>query len=124
MTNTRILIVEDDPEQSALFEKIMLLSGYEVAVVHDAESARKLLCNQSFALTLIDCTLPGMTGSELVAALRAQNLPCKLVLMDVNDNLRRRARDAGADGWVDKLSGLKGMAQVVGDLVRDHHPDP
>jgi CheY-like chemotaxis protein len=74
----RILIVEDDPE-AALFAVHVLANRGQFAVVHTADPAEalRLAADEHWDLLLTDLDLPGMTGLELLAALRqvAPGLP-------------------------------------------------
>jgi CheY-like chemotaxis protein len=74
----RILVVEDDPE-AALFAVHVLANRGQFAVVHTADPAEalRLAADEHWDLLLTDLDLPGMTGLELLAALRqvAPGLP-------------------------------------------------
>jgi CheY-like chemotaxis protein len=119
MAKAQILLVTDNAEQSVMYERMLILSGYEVIVARDADSAIAILTTDPINLALIDFTLQGMSGKELITYLRTKDIQSKLVLMNINEDLRRHAREAGADGWFDKLSGLNVMAQMVESLLDD-----
>ncbi len=67
----RILVVEDDPE-AALFTVHVLSRRGQFEVVHTADPAEalRLAAAEHWDLLLTDLDLPGMTGIELLAALR------------------------------------------------------
>jgi CheY-like chemotaxis protein len=67
----RILIVEDDPE-AALFAVHVLANRGQFEVTHTADPAEalRLAADEHWDLLLTDLDLPGMTGFELLAALR------------------------------------------------------
>jgi CheY-like chemotaxis protein len=78
----RILVVEDDPE-AALFVVHVLRNrgGFEVTHTADPAAALRLAADGHWDLLLTDLDMPGMTGLELVGALRqiAPALPVVVV---------------------------------------------
>jgi DNA-binding response OmpR family regulator len=67
----RILIVEDDPD-AALFATHVLgnRGGFEVRQTADPAVALRLAADERWDLVLIEAYVPGMTGLELIDALR------------------------------------------------------
>jgi CheY-like chemotaxis protein len=74
----RILVVEDDPE-AALFAVHVLANRGQFEVVHTADPAEalRLAAEEHWDLLLTDLEMPGMSGLELLVALRqvAPSLP-------------------------------------------------
>ncbi|TVZ03938.1 response regulator [Trebonia kvetii] len=67
----RILIVEDDPEAAEFFRHVLVTRGrFEVTHTPDPVTALALAAAQCWNLLLADLDLPGMSGLELLAALR------------------------------------------------------
>lgn len=81
-TRGRILVVEDDPE-AALFVVHVLASRGRFEVTHTADPAEalRLAAAGHWDLLLTDLDMPGMTGLELLGALRtvAPGLPVAVV---------------------------------------------
>jgi len=61
-----ILLVDDEENLVAVFEKILEKQGYQICSVYTAEDALKELEAKSFDLVITDLKLPGMTGLDLV----------------------------------------------------------
>jgi CheY-like chemotaxis protein len=84
----RILVVEDDPE-AALFTVHVLTTRGKFEVVHTADPAEalRLVTDEHWDLLLTDLEMPGMTGLELLAALRqvAPALPVAVTSAHVLD---------------------------------------
>ena len=78
----RILVIEDDPD-AALFAVYVLAKRARFEVTHTADPALalELAAAQPWDLVLTDVEMPGMTGLELLDALRqvAPALPVALV---------------------------------------------
>jgi CheY-like chemotaxis protein len=81
-TRARVLVVEDDPE-AALFLVHVLANRCRFEVIHTADpaTALQLAAGEHWDLVLTDLDMPGMTGLELLGALRqvAPALPVAVV---------------------------------------------
>jgi two-component system, NtrC family, response regulator HydG len=79
---TRVLVVEDDPE-AALFVVHVLANRCRFEVIHTADPvvALRLATDEHWDLLVTDLDMPGMTGLELLGALRqvAPGLPVAVV---------------------------------------------
>ena len=82
VTRARILVVEDDPE-AALFVVHVLANRCRFEVIHTADPvvALRLATDEHWDLLVTDLDMPGMTGLELLGALRrvAPGLPVAVV---------------------------------------------
>ncbi|HEX6388485.1 MAG TPA: ATP-binding protein [Solirubrobacteraceae bacterium] len=72
LAGKHVLVVDDEPEVAALVART--LSGYGVnpTVVNDGTSALELLRQQRFDAVTLDILMPGMSGFEVLRALRAE----------------------------------------------------
>jgi DNA-binding response OmpR family regulator len=87
----RILIVEDDPLVSEVIAAA-LGDTYPTTVAETSEAAIELLRSGEFRLMLLDCTLPGGMGVDLVP--EADRLGTAVVLM--SGDPERAARLTGS----------------------------
>lgn len=73
MAGERILIVDDDPFTLELLTESLSEQGFNPVAVQDGEKALNALDRGDFRVALIDLSLPGMGGMDLVreVALRA-----------------------------------------------------
>lgn len=70
---TRILIVDDEPDFSALFKENLEDAGnYEVQVVNEPKTAVATAKEFSPELIFVDVVMPSMDGGDVVAALRME----------------------------------------------------
>ena len=119
VTRARILVVEDDPE-AALFLVHVLANRCRFEVIHTADpvTALRLAADEHWDLVVTDLDMPGMTGLELLGALRqlAPALPVAVVSAHVLD---------GAPGRAARARGpLPGEAAAGGPAHRDRdRPD-
>lgn len=77
-----VLIVDDDPSVLALLEVMVAGSGHDVRVAENAEDALLASARQRPDLLLLDISLPGRDGDELVELLvRGIGRPRSLVFV-------------------------------------------
>ncbi len=62
----RILVVDDEVNMRALFEKILGKEGYEVETASTGEEAIQRLEKETFDLIISDLKMPGMDGSQVL----------------------------------------------------------
>jgi len=64
---------------------------------------------------LLDLTMPDMDGYQVLAALREQNLPCKVIVVsgDVQDQALRRVRELGALAFIKKPAEPEELRRVL-----------
>ncbi len=66
----RVLIVDDKPINRDILVNMLIPIGFEVEQAEDGEKALRLARETGFDLVLLDYVMPGMSGKELVDALR------------------------------------------------------
>lgn len=65
------LIIEDDRDIVALFRHVLDLAGYRTEIVLHGQVAVEHLANSTPDIVLLDLNLPGVSGSEILAKMRA-----------------------------------------------------
>ena len=70
MEDTRILIVDDQPEFRAMLTMILQKSGFRVFAAADGEEALRLVSEIAPDLILMDVSMPGMDGTETARRIR------------------------------------------------------
>jgi CheY-like chemotaxis protein len=81
MTATRVLVVDDDAEVCLLVARRLSLGGYEVLTAQTRDAALALFDAGRVDCLVVDKTLPGMHGAELIAALRQRSERLAVVLL-------------------------------------------
>jgi CheY-like chemotaxis protein len=101
----RILVVDDDPE-AALFAVYVLVNRGQFDVTHTADPAvaLQLAATEHWDLVLTDMEMPGMTGLELLAALRqvAPALPVAVVTAHAPADMMAAALLSHPDEYLQK----------------------
>ncbi|HET6182781.1 MAG TPA: response regulator [Acetobacteraceae bacterium] len=108
-----VLVVEDDPLVAEIVVD-SLSDDYAVEHAADARNGLALLQRGSFDLMLLDCTLPGGLGQELVPAADRARVP--VLLMSGNPE---RAREVpGERPFLLKPFSLSDLLDRVAGLMR------
>ena len=89
----RLLLVEDDPEIARMYQLKLELDGYSVEHAGDGESALRKATENPPDLVFLDIRLPGMSGLDLLRALRARDTTRSLpvVILSAFDEPQLRA---------------------------------
>ena len=102
----RALVVDDSRAMRAIVAGMLQDAGFEVAEAGDGPSALAALRAAAADLVVVDWHLPGMTGPEIVRAIRAEpawNGARVLMLTTEVDPARvREALEAGAQEYLMK----------------------
>ena len=121
--NTKILIVDDDPELLRLVGFALHRAGYEPIAAQSAEEALTKVRLEQPALVILDVMLPGSSGIELCRQLRGQakTLPLPIIMLSARAQVDDKIEglQAGADEYLTKPVSPKEMvARVAGLLER------
>lgn len=117
----RVLIVEDDTEIGALLATALSGSS-KVTVVSDAEAALVLLAaEQPFDLIVSDYMLPGISGLEFVARLRAGGAPTPVLMITGHATLGvgDRALASGIEAFLCKPFSMSELRRTVASLLSE-----
>ncbi|NUP51193.1 MAG: response regulator transcription factor [Catenulispora sp.] len=122
----RLLLVDDDPAVLRGLRRALGLSGFAVETAADGEAAMALLERGGVDAVVLDVSLPGMSGVEVVARLRrrADDVPVLMLsaLDDVADRIAGLA--AGADDYVVKPFSTAELELRLRALLRRGRPVP
>lgn len=77
----KILVVDDEESNLLAMEKILGREAYQVATAKQAASALTLFRRQSYDLVLTDLRMPGVSGLELLRAIRKENSSVPVVVL-------------------------------------------
>lgn len=73
MAKREILIVDDNPNMASLLSEMLDVFDLSSRVTTDGETALGILEAEDFALVITDLKMPGMSGTELLSAIRGKN---------------------------------------------------
>src|SRR5918999_6227697 len=77
----RLLVVDDDRSILTLIGTIALAEGFDVGTTVDGGEAMNQLRHRPADLVLVDLRMPGVTGLDVLRAIREISPRCRVVLM-------------------------------------------
>ena len=96
---TPVLVVEDDGHALSGYLEFLETAGFAVHGMDDAREALPAALRQPPSAVVTDITLPGMSGFELAAALRADMRTCNVPIIGLTAHwtpeVRARAVEVG-----------------------------
>jgi DNA-binding response OmpR family regulator len=108
----RVLVVEDEPGIVDFVRRGLQATGFAVEVACDGIEGERLVLNESFDAIVLDLMLPGRSGLEILASLRAASSNVPVVVLTARGEVEDRV--AGLDaGAVDYLVKPFSMAELV-----------
>jgi CheY-like chemotaxis protein len=127
--DTEVLVVDDDEDVRCIVKSVLCASGFRVESVSTAEEALDHLMRARVDLVVLDSSLPGMSGVELVRLLRRDPglgaLPVLFLSSHCSSADVATAFDAGADDFVGKPFRARELgARILGLLSRSRPLEP
>jgi two-component system, cell cycle response regulator len=101
----KLLLVEDEPTQQLLMERLLTQVGYQVEIATNGDDALAMIKTGRFQLVLTDWEMPGMDGVTLCRQVREANLPSVYMLLLTSNGAVSHAVEglrAGANDFIRK----------------------
>lgn len=102
----QLLLVDDEPRNLLALEAALEVQGYRIVKAQSGPEALEVLGVVSPDLVLLDISMPGMDGVEVLTRLRARKelmaLPVIMVTAHAERAHRLRSFEAGADEFIEK----------------------
>ena len=117
--NSKLLIVEDDPDVRNSLERRFRFEGFQVTTAERGEEALDILANLEPDLILLDVMLPGLSGFEVAERIRhVSNVP--ILMLTAKDSVEDRVSglERGADDYLVKPFELPELMARVRALLR------
>ena len=113
----KALIVEDFEIISDMWKSLLLEDGFTaVYVTHNAEAIENYINNNTPEIILMDVNLPhSKNGIEITRNLIKKNPDLKIIILTMHNEpvYVKKAKEAGAKGFVTKSSGLKEIKVAI-----------
>jgi len=123
-------IVDDDASVRRALSRLLRAAGVDNRAYESPEGFLAAVSDIGPACLVLDITMPGINGFELVARLRARGMALPVIAVSARDDeeTRQLARDLGVSLFlrkpVDDQALLDAMAWVVGGVFAGERPAP
>jgi CheY-like chemotaxis protein len=120
----RVLVADDDPEICTLIKTILARGPYDVTLCEDAESALvHIQRDDPYDILISDFMMPGISGIELITQVRqhrpTSHMPIVMISGHNNYSMDERAKEAGANAFLNKPFTLAQLRSTVHQLLTD-----
>jgi two-component system OmpR family response regulator len=121
----RILVVDDEPNISALLSATLRLVAFEVRVAETGHRALVAIEEFDPDLVVLDVMLPDLDGFEVAKRLRATGRQVPVLFLTARDALEDRISglSAGGDDYVTKPFSLEEVVLRIKAILRRSQPD-
>jgi len=118
-------VVEDDDSMRKAIERLLEAAGYGCAAYVTAELLLAECVGDQSVCLISDLKLPGMSGLDLLAALRAKGISLPFILITGHDapGLRQQAFRSGAAAYLPKPFRGTVLLETVKAAI-EHRPQP
>ena len=125
LQDPHLLVVDDDERLRALLQRYLSSNGFRVSVAANAADARTLMKSMAFDLLILDVMMPGESGFDLTASVRASSSVPILMLTAKGDAADRiEGLERGADDYLPKPFEPRELVLRVSALLRRAAPPP
>lgn len=103
-TLKKVLVVDDDPVVGRSFDRVLSARGYAVITASDGAEALDKLAREDYNAVFTDIKMPGMSGIEVAARIKAARpwLPVVIVTGYGNEANEAAAKEAGVAAFLRK----------------------
>lgn len=117
MTDPRIdvLLVDDDDSLRTALAEELAHSGLRVEAAGDGEAALRLVADRTFDVAIVDLTLPGISGEELIDRLRESAPTTEIIVLTAHGTVENAVRTLkhGAYDFLTKPCSLDELEAVT-----------
>jgi sigma-B regulation protein RsbU (phosphoserine phosphatase) len=117
---SRVLVVDDSPVIRLLLCRVLEARGYRVESAESGEAALQRLAGRPPDLLFLDVALPGISGLDVLRAVRARGLDTAVILITASGSeaVAVEALRGGADDYLRKPFSNEEFAAVLERTVR------
>ncbi|MBF7052060.1 response regulator [Halomonas sp. KAO] len=119
----KVLVVDDEPNIVLSLEFLMQQAGFEVVTAENGENALARVAEGAPDLVLLDISLPGISGFDVLERLRGdpahRRLPIIMLTAHGREVEREKGLALGADDYVTKPFSTQALVEKVKTLLAE-----
>lgn len=115
----KILVIEDDPKTGDYLKKGLREGGYSVDLARTGTDGLRMALGEAYDLVVLDVSLPGIDGWQIMPALREKG-DVRVLFLTARDQLSDRIRglELGADDYLVKPFSFTELVLRIRTLLR------
>ncbi|MDJ0668159.1 MAG: response regulator [Desulfobacterales bacterium] len=100
----QVLVVDDEPTICSLMNVFLTQRGYQVHIANTGADALNLFKEALPDIVLLDISMPGMRGIDVLRQIKAINANCGVIMLSAygDDETIQEAMDMGAFCYIQK----------------------
>ncbi|GAB4138971.1 MAG: response regulator transcription factor [Planctomycetota bacterium] len=120
MSQTKILVIEDEPDLREGLQHNLEMEGYSVDTAADGSEGLEKALNGNPDLVLLDLMLPAMPGLDVLKRLRKDGRPTPVIIVSAKglDREKVAGLELGADDYIAKPFGLSELSARIRAVLR------
>ena len=113
--SARILVVDDNPSNLKLADKIFSKMGHSVVVADSGKTAIKKVADENFNIIFMDMQMPGLSGPETTEILRDKGLETPIIALTANafDTDRELCMKSGMNDFTTKPLKRNELSSII-----------
>jgi DNA-binding response OmpR family regulator len=121
----KILIVEDEKELVGTIKGFLSSEGFLCETAFSYFEAENSLASYNYDMIILDLTLPGGNGLDLIRLIKERNRQAGLLIVSAKNSLDDKVKglDMGADDYITKPFHLAELNSRIKSLARRRHFD-
>jgi two-component system phosphate regulon response regulator OmpR len=126
MTNTKILVVDDDLRLRQLLERYLTEQGFTAKAVDGGEAMDKALARELYDLIVLDLMMPGEDGLAICRRLRGADNPVAIIMLTAKGDEVDRivGLELGADDYLPKPFNPRELVARINAVLRRRAAPP
>jgi DNA-binding response OmpR family regulator len=119
--NPTILVIDNDPSTSAIFERLLESNDYTALTANSGKEGLKTVQRVMLDLIILDLLMPEMDGWQLCKSIREMTRTPILIISAIESpEIITKTLDLGADDYLVKPISSYTLLAHVKNLVRRH----
>ena len=120
---TTILLVEDDKNQSLLYEQELRQEGYEIITAFNGKEALEKVQEQLPDIIIMDINMPKMDGIEAMGRILSNNKNVPVIINTAYSNYKDSFMSWAADAYIVKSSDLSEIKSKIKEVLANRAKD-
>lgn len=118
--NTKILLVEDDPNLGFVIKDNLEMKGYQVTLCNDGESGESTFLQNAFDLCILDVMMPRKDGFTVARNIRKKNQQVPILFVTAKSMLEDKVEgfSAGGDDYITKPFSVEELQMRIEVFLR------